>query len=275
MRHPGSETARRSHRHRRSSHGKCFPGACRRTHRHRWNQGNCFGSVGCPPPRRRRSGHRCSASGCRHSAVHPAGSRRRSHSDRRSDRRSAHSGRLGHRGCHLDCHRTDYHHRPDRHPANRRSSVTRQSCCRRTAAACSSRFARRTNCGPEKMIASHPGSALKSRRCRRRPRTACWNCYGRKSQSHPTDWKGRRWESQSRPTASRMTARPKKTIAAAAEGSRPSGMRTLHRLPSPGRRPRAEICASAEFASFLLIPPPHTATAAAVAECATGQLNAG
>src|SRR5678815_4614760 len=35
-------------------------------------------------------------------------------------------------------------------------------------------------------------------------------------------------------------------------------MRTLHRLPLLARRPRAEICASAEFASFLLVPPPHT-----------------
>jgi hypothetical protein len=48
----------------------------------------------------------------------------------------------------------------------------------------------------------------------------------------------------------------KRTIAADS-GSRPSGMRRPRRLPSPVRRPPAETSASAEYASFLLVPPPH------------------
>jgi hypothetical protein len=261
MHHRRSETAHRWHRRRRSSHGKYFPGACHPPHRRGSHQGNCFGSAGYLAARRRRSDHRCWASGCRQSAAHRAGSRRRSHSDHCSDRFD-HSGRSGNQHCRHSGRRPDYRRWTDCLPAIPVIPAIRPSCCRRTAAACSSRFAHRTNrYGPEKTIASHPGSAWRNPRDRRRPMSRTASRTRSRRMSHPM--------------ASTRRSRRKMTIAAAGWGSRPSGMRTLHRLPLLARRPRAEICASAEFASFLLVPPPHTATAAAVAECATGQLNAG
>jgi len=245
VRHRRSGIALRRHH---SSRGKYFHSDCHRPSRRRWHQGSCSDSAGCHPHHRHRSRHPCSASECRPKAdLRQAGPLTRS--DRRSDR-PGHSARSAHRRWNR---RPDYHpgcrHRtarrpespgspesPESHPASRRS------CCHRCWTACWSHFAHRmSRCCPARTIASHPGSASKNRsdRHRRTRKTACST---------------RSRHQKSRLTALKMRSRRMKTIAAAAEGNRPSGMHRPRRPPSPVRRQPAETFACAEYASFLLVP---------------------
>jgi hypothetical protein len=262
-------------RHRRWSHGKCSH--CRRRpppHRlhpairsadrsadhHRWRR-HCW--------RRRHSGRPCSASERRRSAGRPEVSRLRRRSGRFDRRHSGHRRRARrsdrppgrridrrparrHRCCHRRPGRRLASHRPaNHHLASRRSSRPRRSACSNR----SDRPANRRCCPTKTASRRRPGSASKRRRrrCCHRLKACSVSCVHRlscrrTSRCYPMSHR-------SVATMRAMKAWMRRTIAAA--GSRPSEIRRPLRLRSPVRRSRAETCASAECASFLLVPPPH------------------
>jgi hypothetical protein len=252
--------SRLTHRHRRWSHGKYFRSVTRRPpRRHRRVKSSASRSAGHHRSRRHRWGRPCWASGCLQSADRQEGSRlrrRSGHSDRsgrhsghrRSDRRHWHR-RFDHRtGRRLARHHYRRHRLASHHPASRRSFHHRRS-------ACSSRRLASRRCYPtkRKIGSRRPGSASKRRRrrCCHRPKACSTSCLHHLSCLR----KSRCSRPKNRRRSTAKMARAWMTIAAV--GSRPSGIRRLRRLQSPVRQPRAETCASAEYASFLLVPPPH------------------
>ncbi len=254
----------------------------RRTHRHRrWSRGKCSRRSHRPPSRRHRAkssanrsaGHRrrlrrrhrwgrpCWASGYRQSAGRQEGSRPRRRSGR-SDRRSGrhHSGRRSdHRPRRRIARRLVRRRHPARHLANHRRLASprpgsRLSFRPRHSACSNRRLANHRCCRTKtrKIASRRRGSASKHRhrRCYR-PKACSVSCarhlsYHRKNRCSPKNH---------RSTATRVKTAWRRTIAVA--GSRPSEIRRLHRSQSPVRRLRAETCASAEYASFLLVPSPH------------------
>ena len=263
--------SRRTHRHRRWSRGKCSRWSHRPPSRRRHQaKSSANRSAGHHRLRRRhRSGRPCWASGYRRSASRQEDSRSRRRPDR-SDRHSGrrHSGRRHfvrrHRGRRSD-HRTGRRHlarrrHPERHLANHRRLARPHPGSRRSFrlrhSACSSRSGHLANrCYPmktRKIASRRRGSASKHRHRRCYRPKACSASYARHLSCRR---KNRCCPKSRRSMATTVKTAWTRTIAVA--GSRPSGIRRLHRSQSPARRRRAETCASAEYASFLLVPPPH------------------